>query len=154
MGEGSLIIRYAEPADEARWRQLWAGYNAHQDAVVPETVTAATWRRILDPAVPLFARVAVQDGIVAGFAVCVLHEGTWVTSPICYLEDLFVDQAHRRHGIGRALIDDLLALGRAHGWSRLYWHTDADNETARRVYDSVTPVDKVVRYRLSIDQKE
>jgi hypothetical protein len=31
---------------------------------------------------------------VMGFAMCILHEGTWSTAPICYLEDLFVDAAN------------------------------------------------------------
>jgi hypothetical protein len=35
---------------------------------------------------------------VIGFAMCVLHEGTWSTAPICYLEDLFVDAAERGAG--------------------------------------------------------
>lgn len=146
-----MIIRDAEPADESRWRQLWAGYNAYQEAVVPEQVTAATWQRILDPAVPMFARLAVQGGIVTGFAVCVLHEGSWVTGPLCYLEDLFVEPAARRLGVARALIEDLTALGRDRGWSRLYWHADGGNENARKLYDSFVPADKFVRYRLSLE---
>ena len=146
-----MIIRDAKPEDEARWRELWAGYNQDQDAVVPENVTAATWRRILDPAVPMFARMAIRDGAVAGFALSVLHEGSWVTGPICYLEDLFVDPADRRHGVARALIEDLMTMGKARGWSRLYWHADGGNENARRLYDTFIPADKFVRYRLSLE---
>lgn len=146
-----MIIRDAEPGDETRWRQLWAGYNAYQEAVVPEAVTIATWRRILDPAVPMFARMAVREGDVVGFALCVIHEGSWVIRPICYLEDLFVDPAARRLGIARALIDDLIALGKSRGWSRLYWHADGGNANARALYDSYIAADKFVRYRLSLD---
>lgn len=146
-----MIIRDAEPSDETRWRQLWAGYNAYQEAVVPEAVTSATWKRVLDPAVPMFVRTAVLEGKVAGFALCVLHEGSWVAGPICYLEDLFVDPAARRRGIARALLEDLMALGKSRGWSRLYWHADGGNENARKLYDSFVPADKFVRYRLSLD---
>jgi GNAT superfamily N-acetyltransferase len=66
----------------------------------------------------------------------------------CYLEDLFVDPAARGGGVGRALIEDLIALARGQGWQRLYWNTDTSNETARRLYDSFVQDDGHIRYRL------
>jgi len=86
-----------------------------------------------------------------GFSTAVLHEGTWTTAPTCYLEDLFVDPALRGGGVGRALIQNLIDLGRSRGWSRLYWHTQAGNATARRLYDSFVQADDFVRYRLALD---
>lgn len=99
----------------------------------------------------MFARLAEQNGAVVGFAVCVLHAGTWVPNPVCYLEDLCVDEAARGGGVGKALIDDLLALGAQHGWSRLYWHTEADNARARRLYDRYAGVGTAVGYRIPLD---
>lgn len=145
-----ILVRDPQPADEAAWRALWRGYNAFYGADVPETVSDGTWRRILDPAAPLFARLATRHGRVVGFACCVLHPGTWALQPLCYLEDLFVDPVHRRCGVGQALIKDLLDLGRTCGWSRLYWHTRADNATARRLYDRFTAADGFVRYALTL----
>ena len=46
------------------------------------------------------------------------HEGTWIRGRDCYLEDLFVDADARGKGLGRALIDDLIATSKAKGWSR------------------------------------
>ena len=54
----------------------------------------------------------------------------------------------RGHGIGRALIEDLLALARDRGWSRMYWHTNVSNQTARRLYDGFAKADDFVRYRM------
>jgi GNAT superfamily N-acetyltransferase len=51
--------------------------------------------------------------------------------------------------VGRALIEDLMALARAKGWQRLYWHTDEDNVVARRLYDRFVESDGHVRYRLT-----
>ena len=144
-------IRDLEAGDEADWRRLWAGYLAFYGTDVPEAVTAATWRRLLDPAVAMFGRLAVVDGAATGFALAVLHPATWTERPTCYLEDLYVDAALRGPGVGRALIDDLLALARADGWSRLYWHTDRGNARARRLYDRYAPADDFVRYRLFLD---
>jgi len=145
-----MRVRDAVAADEAAWRRLWAGYLAFYRASVAEAVTARTWQRILDPAAPMFARLAETEDGVQGFAVAVLHEGTWTTAPICYLEDLFVHPAARGRGLGRALVADLAALGRARGWSRLYWHTEAANP-ARRLYDAFVAADDFVRYRMFLD---
>lgn len=145
---GSPVIRDANAADEASWRGLWAQYLTFYKVVLPEDVTAHTWARILDPASRVSMRVAEVDGILAGFAIHHFHDSTWVKTPDCYLEDLFLDAAFRGRGIGRALIDDLIAITKAKGWSRLYWHTDRDNETARKLYDSYAAEDGHVRYRL------
>ncbi len=113
-------MRAITPEDAADWRGLWAGYCAFYETQVSASVTARTFARMIDPAAPLFGRVAELNGRVVGFSISILHDGTWVEAPICYLEDLFVAPEARGQGVGRALIDDLLELGRAAGWSRLY----------------------------------
>ncbi len=142
-------VRALRTGDRAGWEALWQGYLAfYGTALAPET-TEATWRRLLDPASPMFARVAVDaDGLLLGFAHALPHEGTWTTAPQCYLEDLFVAPEARGAGAGRALIDDLVALCRARGWSRLYWHTQAGNAAARRIYDDYARADDMLRYRI------
>ncbi|CAO4175594.1 GNAT family N-acetyltransferase [Methylorubrum aminovorans] len=143
-----MRIRDPAAADEAGWRQIWAGYLAFYGEDLAEAVTAATWRRILDPASPVFARLAEVDGTLVGMTVNVLHEGTWTAAPICYLEDLFVAPEARGAGIGRSLIGDLIALGKTRGWSRLYWHTKSENVQARWLYERFVAADDFCRYRL------
>jgi GNAT superfamily N-acetyltransferase len=152
VGMGNAVpIRDPHPADERQWRQLWAGYIGYYESKIPEEITAATWRRMLDPASAIHGRVAVSNGNVAGFAIYILHEATWTLGPACYLEDLFVAPETRGQGIGRALIDDLMQLGHQRGWSKLYWHTRNGNVTARRLYDTFCLADDFVRYRISIE---
>jgi len=143
-------IRDATPADEAAWRQLWTGYLAFYEVALPDEVTAATWARLMDPASPVKVRLAEEDGQVMGFAIHLHHPSTWVLGEDAYLEDLFVAPAGRGRGLGRALIEDLYALARAKGWHRVYWLTDQDNATARRLYDSLAPSDNHIRYRRSM----
>jgi GNAT superfamily N-acetyltransferase len=142
------VIRNPVPEDEGAWRRLWADYCAFYETEVPEAVTAATWARMLTPGSPLFGRIAEWQGDVAGFTISVLHEGSWTLQPICYLEDLFVAPEARGHGIGRALIEDVISLARDKGWSRVYWHTRRSNEAARRLYDTLAEADDFVRYRI------
>ena len=139
-------IRSALPSDEAAWRKLWHGYCDFYGATLSQDVTNRTWKRILDPDSAVMCIVAEVDGQIYGFANCVVHENTWETQAVCYLEDLFVAPGARGHGIGRALIDWLRNAMRAEGWARLYWHTHRDNARARRLYDNFAEADDFVRY--------
>ena len=145
-----VIIRAPQARDEFTWRRLWGAYLDYHEATVPPEATHHTWGRILDAAGLMFGRIAVVEGVAVGFAICVVHEGTWSVRPTCYLEDLFVDPGSRGTGVGRALLDDLVALGGERGWNSLYWHTRADNAQARKLYDRYLPADDFVRYRLAM----
>jgi GNAT superfamily N-acetyltransferase len=140
------LIRPALPADEAAWRKLWKGYCDFYGTTLGDAVTSRTWGRILDPDSGVLCIVAEVDGQVYGFANCVVHENTWETQAICYLEDLFVRPGARGHGIGTALLEWLRNAMRAEGWARLYWMTKADNAQARRLYDRFSTADDFVRY--------
>lgn len=143
-----IEVRAMEAADAPRWRALWAAYNRFYEAMVADHVTEQTLARLLDPGSSLVGRVAVRDGAMIGFSASAIHEATWDTRAVCYLEDLYVDETARGFGAGRALIEDLIALAHRHNWGRLYWHTRAGNDTARRLYDHFTQADDFVRYRL------
>jgi GNAT superfamily N-acetyltransferase len=139
-------IRAALPADEAVWRQMWRGYCDFYNANLADAVTDRTWKRILDPDSAVMCIVAEVEGQVYGFANCVVHENTWESQPVCYLEDLYVQPAARGHGVGKALIEWLRNAMRAEGWARLYWVTHKDNERARKLYDRFAEADGFVRY--------
>ena len=145
----TVTIRHTTPADETRWRELWAGYCAFYQVSLGDQVTTQTWLRIMDPASQIHCIVACDAaGRVQGIANYILHDNTWTLTPVCYLEDLFVDPVVRGRQFGKALIDWLVAQAKAQGWSRLYWMTREDNATARRLYDRYTPRDQFIRYLL------
>ena len=144
------MIRDAAPADRKAFLALWQGYLDYYGVDLAPEVTTATWARLLDPASPVKARLAEVDGQVMGFAIHLHHPSTWVLTEDCYLEDLFVAPEARGKGLGRALIDDLIALARAKGWGRVYWHTRIDNEKARALYNQYVGWDDHIRYRLKL----
>lgn len=147
-------IRDARASDEGEWRRLWSGYLAFYKADVASDVTANTWRRILDPSSPVAMRVAEDHGKLLGFAIHLSHPSSWVMNEDCYLEDLYVDEKTRGAGVGRALLDDLIALAERKGWARIYWHTNEDNDRARRLYDSYVKTDGHVRYRMKLPRSQ
>ena len=141
-----LTIRDIKSTDEPRWRTLWDGYLRFYETDLAETTTAATWRRLLDPASPMRGLVAERGDALVGFTHCVFHPYTWGEEDACYLEDLFVDPEVRGSGAGRRLMDAVVERARAAGCGRVYWHTHVDNERARTLYDSFSLADDFVRY--------
>jgi GNAT superfamily N-acetyltransferase len=143
-------IRDATPADEGAWRGLWQQYLDFYEVSLSAQVTDRTWARMTDDASPLRGRLAFLDGRMVGFALHMHHPSTWVMGDDCYLEDLFLAPDARGKGLGRALIEDLIAIARAKGWHRLYWHTDEGNTTARKLYDQFVTSDGHIRYRMKL----
>ncbi len=147
-----VIIRPLVAADEPAWRELWQGYLTFYQAELSEDVTATTWARLVGDTPHYLGYVAEEDREVVGMVTVVVHDYTWSTAPAGLLHDLYVKPEARGGGIGRALIDEVIALGRDEGWSRVYWMTKEDNSTARRLYDSYTPADGFVRYRVALPE--
>jgi len=146
----TVTVRRIEARDEPRWRALWEGYCRFYERSLSDDITRHTWQRIMDGGSPVHAIVAERDGSgVIGIANYILHENTWTLTPVCYLEDLYVDPAQRAVGVGRQLIDWLVAEMQARGWSRLYWNTKENNYRARGLYDKYTPRDPLVRYLIN-----
>jgi ribosomal protein S18 acetylase RimI-like enzyme len=70
-------------------------------------------------------------GFVSGVEVTHPDKGTEL-----YLIELAVDEAYRRRGYGRALVEALGALARERGCTGMFVFVDDDNEAGRAVYRS------------------
>lgn len=120
--------------DRPRWTELWRGYLAFYETILPSEVYDHTWHRILaDESIHGLA-ARTPNGIV-GITHFLFHAHGWTLQHACYLQDLFVDPAARGTGAGRKLIEAVAVKAREHGADRLYWMTQDTNTTARRLYD-------------------
>jgi GNAT superfamily N-acetyltransferase len=147
MSTAETVMRLIEARDEARWRELWAGYCLFYGKPPDPEVEAFTWSRLMGASPQIFGYVAVDaNDHVVGIANCVLHENTSTLRPVCYLQDLFVDPSVRANGIGKAMIEWLLARMHDEHWARVYWATREDNYRARGLYDQFTPHSGFLRY--------
>ena len=80
------------------------------------------------------ALVATVDGTVVAFALFFTNFSTFLAQPGLYLEDLYVQPAHRGSGIGKALLQRLGALAVERGCGRFEWSVLDWNENAIRFY--------------------
>lgn len=129
----SITVRALSQVDYEPWRALWDANNqGHKN----EDVTAATWQRLMEDG-QVRGLVAEDDGTVVGLVHFILHPVTGHNKPVCYMQDVFVDPAHRRKGIGRALVTALAHIGAAEGWARLYWLAEAHNQEAQSLYKNL-----------------
>ncbi len=149
----AVKIRKIEARDAARWRVLWDGYCRFYDSDISAPITDHTWARIMDSVSPVHAIVA-EDASTGVIGICnyIIHDNTWTPTPVCYLEDLFVDPACRAAGVGQQLIDWLVSEMKQQGWSRLYWNTKENNYRARGLYDKYTPHSGFLRYVINNPQ--
>ena len=127
---------------------LWQDYQTFRK--VPDEVTEVTWRRFLDDLEPVHALVAEEEEVLIGFAHYLFHRSTSRLNSICYLQDMFTAEATRRRGVGRALIEAVCARAQAAGASRVYWHAQENNATARALYDKVATLTGFLQYRKTV----
>jgi ribosomal protein S18 acetylase RimI-like enzyme len=140
-------VRDLTAQDETAWLRLWAGYLVFYNVEMTDEQTNLTWSRLMDPSSTIKGLVAEDaTGRVVGMCNYILHENTWTATPVCYLEDLMVEQGVRGGGVGEAMISELKERMDQHGWARIYWMTRENNYRARGLYDKFSKADGFVRY--------
>ena len=146
-----IIIRPVTQGDYDQWLPLWDGYNAFYGrsgaTALAAEITKVTWSRFFDSYEPVHALVAERGGELLGLTHYLFHRSTTAIAPLCYLQDLFTNEAARVKGIGRALIEGVYERARLAGSPRVYWQTHHTNLTAMQLYDKVAEHSGFVVYR-------
>jgi ribosomal protein S18 acetylase RimI-like enzyme len=79
---------------------------------------------------------AVEQVVVGSIMGIVCDELYGDCRPFLLMENLVVDAAHRRKGIGRLLLAELQRQGRKRGCSQILFITEADRKDALSFYES------------------
>jgi GNAT superfamily N-acetyltransferase len=143
-----LIIRPVGSDERAAWEPLWKGYLDFYKTSLPKKTYDATWARLHDPTEPMGVLGAYLGGRLCGIAHYLFHRSCWTVGDYCYLQDLFVADAARNCGLGRALIEAVEAQARAAGASRLYWLTHETNISAQGLYGKLAERSGFIQYRM------
>lgn len=80
------------------------------------------------------AFVAVQDGIIEGFALYYIRYSTW-KGPRLYLEDFIVTEKMRGQGIGKLLFERVIEEAKINDYKGMVWQVLDWNQPAIKFYN-------------------
>lgn len=157
------MIRVAVASDAVVIGKLWAklvAYHRQFDAEMPRATPNGPElyaRSLIDRLEDSHTRVLVAeaDGHVVGYVLGVVvdlvpemfeHEAGG------FLADIYVEEAYRGRGIGRALVENLAAWFKTHGVEHFEWHVAASNVEALAFWRALGGRDLMIRMRANIEQ--
>ena len=118
----AITLRFAAVDDVGLLLQLIRELAEYERAPDSAVATEADLRRHGFGAERRFeAIIACVDGEPAGFALFFPHFSTWRGRPGLYLEDLYVRDWARGHGVGRRLMARLAAIAIEREWPALHF---------------------------------
>ena len=130
-----ILVRPFGRGDAPRMLTLMRGLAMFERYIDLFAVTEADLIEHGLGAAPRFgAFVAERGGEVIGLAVHYRIPWTFDMRPVVVLKELFVAEAARGFGAGRALFREVKAYASAIGASRLSWTVLPDNAPAKRFY--------------------
>lgn len=127
----SLLIRQATPDDAAAVARLNEDFNEVRtdiDTMAARLERCITTERIL---------LAEIDGLAVGFLSLWLFPVICAPDPYAEVAELFVEEAYRRRGIGRALLEEAIEIARSEGAAELKVVTGFRNTAAQQLYYTV-----------------
>ncbi len=92
-------------------------------------------RKTLFGTIPFsYVLFAELSGHEVGFALYGFRYSSFAGQPSIWLDDLYVDEAHRSQGVGAILMDKLAQIAKANDCTHLAWNADARNTRGLSFY--------------------
>lgn len=151
MAQNSVIFRPATPADIPQiltFIKLLAEYEKLADEVTATEALLHEWLFENKKAEVIFAEV---ENEAVGFALFFYNFSTFLGRAGLYLEDLYIKEAHRGKGYGKAVFQELARLATERGCGRLEWQCLDWNKPSIDFYLSLNarPMNDWTVYRLT-----
>ena len=146
----SVKIRPVQPQEKARWEELFRAYGKFYKVEVTPQAVAAVWTWIHDAEEPFWCDVAEDDGKLVGMTQYQMMHRSLGGSMVVYLSDLYVDPELRGGGVGRALIEHVMAFAKTKGAPSVRWLTQDFNYKGRMLYDSFAPKSDFILYNVAV----
>lgn len=144
-----IRVRHCGEADHRVLAGVMAEMQAHYGVACPPDAEIRAGLAMRPAGTELL--VAEHDGEIVGFAAfSAIYPGPGL-KPGFFLKEIYVVEAARGFGAGRALLAELARLALARGLRRIDWTAARDNERLLRFYESLgaTPRPEKVFFRLT-----
>ncbi len=135
MSEKQTEIRSATAADAPQVARLLHDFNSEFEEPTPDVETLAGRSRQLLEAGEIAVLLA-GDG-ADGISLFRFRPALWTEGLECYLQELYVVPALRGQGIGRALLEQTIAIAREEGADGIDLNTGETDTAARGLYESM-----------------
>jgi GNAT superfamily N-acetyltransferase len=131
-------VRVAAEQDADHVVRLMAAFRDwwQRDEPADEPLALGVARLLVDPHTE-FLLAGLDEGRPTGVCQLRYRYGLWYDAPDCWLEDVYVEAAARRSGIGRALGEAALDRGRERGCRRIQLDVNEANRRALALYEEL-----------------
>ncbi|HEY0274276.1 MAG TPA: GNAT family N-acetyltransferase [Chitinophaga sp.] len=135
----AIRLREAARADCSRMLDLIRELALYENAPDEVTVTLEHFEETGFGPNPVWKAIVAEHTLpdgrpeIIGMALYYIRYSTWKGSRV-YLEDLIVSEPFRGQGIGKKLLDALIAMARAQHYSGMMWQVLHWNEPAINFY--------------------
>jgi GNAT superfamily N-acetyltransferase len=130
------IVRHASDADLLAVMELLAleaEFDGCRDALVATEEQLRQAFFSSSPSAQIL--LAVIDGQAIGLATYFQTFSTYQAKPAIWLDDLYVREGYRSHGVGRALMVELARIAKGLGCGRIEWTVNLGNDRGISFYE-------------------
>lgn len=158
-----ILVRQARRQDMGAIAKMWAALVAYHQELDPRLPPAAAGgsdryarrleERLHDPLTRIL--VAEIDQQVVGYVLAMVVDllGEMFVQESCgFVADIFVMPEHRKRGVGRALIDELMVWFANRDVRYYEWHVAARNEAAQAFWNALDGQPVLVRMRAQVPE--
>ncbi len=132
----NIFVRRASLADLELIAPLFDAYRQFYDQMPDQALARAFLRERLERDQSVILLALRSDETAVGFTQLYPSFSSASARPIYILNDLFVDPAARRRGVGQRLLEAAGEFGRSEGAARLTLSTAQTNTTAQSLYEA------------------
>ena len=147
----SVKIRPVRQEEKPRWEELFRAYGKfYKMDLTPETIETV-WGWIFNEGEPFWCDMAeAEDGTLVGLTQYQLMHRSSVGNMVVYLSDLYVEPGLRGGGIGRGLIEHVIAFAKGRGVSSARSRPEGFNYKGRMLYDTFGPKSDFILYNVPV----
>ncbi len=132
------------------WFALYERYASDSGARPDRRVGGILWRWLLDGTYRVAGIIAVDKSKeIVGFAHYRPYPNTLDGSEACWIDDIYVAQAHRDTDLAERLLEQVCNISRKRGWSEVTW-ISGDDPVLRETSERLATRTEVTTYRLRL----
>ena len=132
------VVRKAVASDEPAILALVDALADYEQLERPSPeARARLMRDMFGPKPRVDCFLAFMDGYPVGYSIVIETYSSFLALPTLYLEDLFVLDAYRKRGVGRALFSGALDEAKLRGCGRMEWTVLDWNQLAIDFYQKI-----------------